>query len=109
MPRGRFMEHRLREASEATLFLVTHEVLRASETKRWRRIQRRLGLPPAVLIISDALFATAVWGLAYVILRLWGREPVPETVITVAVPTIVVWLGLRALLGLYPGYGLDSV
>jgi Undecaprenyl-phosphate galactose phosphotransferase WbaP len=97
------VEQRLQRRLEAALFLATQEELRATETKRWSKIGRRLNLSAAALILSDAVFALVVWGLACVLLSLWGWQPV-----LAAASAIVVWISLRALLGLYPGYGLNS-
>ena len=103
------MEERLPRHSEATLFLVTHEELQVAETKRRSKMRRRPRFSTAALVLSDASFAVVVWGLACALLGVWGWEPAPGTVLPVAASTIVVWVGLRALLGLYPGYGLSSV
>ena len=40
---------------------------------------------------------------------MWGQGPLSDTSIAAIVPILAVWIGLRALLGLYPGYGLNSV
>ena len=53
-----------------------------------------------------------IWGAAHQILRLWDYEVLLGGTTIVAVPmaiyTIAVWIGIRALLGLYPAYGFDS-
>jgi Undecaprenyl-phosphate galactose phosphotransferase WbaP len=71
---------------------------------------RAWGSWPAVLalVFSDAVLAVLVWGLGLVLHGLWGRgEP---TVVSLAsiLPNAAVWVGMRALLGLYPGFGLDA-
>ena len=40
---------------------------------------------------------------------IWGRGALSGVAIGTVVPSVVVWIGLRLLLGLYPGYGLESV
>jgi Undecaprenyl-phosphate galactose phosphotransferase WbaP len=40
---------------------------------------------------------------------IWGRGTLSEITVVAVVPTIVAWIGLRALLGLYRGYGLGRV
>jgi len=47
--------------------------------------------------------------VAYALQGVWGEGRVSEVARATTVPSIAVWIGLRALLGLYPGYGLDSV
>jgi Undecaprenyl-phosphate galactose phosphotransferase WbaP len=72
--------------------------------KAWR--QRLVNL---TLILSDALLALVVWEVAFVFQSIWGRGPLTEITVGGVVPTLVVWVGTRALLGLYPGYGLGQV
>jgi len=67
--------------------------------------QRLVGL---VLVFSDALLALLAWEAAFVGQGLWGVALSGFTVVGV-IPSVVVWVGLRALLGLYPGYGLSQV
>ena len=56
-----------------------------------------------VLIFSDVVLALAVWGVAIVVRAAWG-------IATIAgVLPVAVWVVLRAVLGLYPGYGLNAV
>jgi Undecaprenyl-phosphate galactose phosphotransferase WbaP len=60
------------------------------------------------LIVSDALLALLVWWVAAVLRGIWGEGALsPLSVATIA-PVAVGWVVIRAFLGLYPGYGLDS-
>ena len=61
------------------------------------------------LISSDVLLALAVWQSAFVLQEILGRGSFSQIAIVSMGPEIAVWVGLRALLGLYPGYGLSSV
>jgi hypothetical protein len=61
-----------------------------------------------VLVFSDILLALLAYGSAVVLQSSWGRGVLTETAIAWVAPNIAVWIGLRALLGLYPGYGLHS-
>jgi Undecaprenyl-phosphate galactose phosphotransferase WbaP len=70
----------------------------------WRR--RLVNL---VLLLADVLLAFLVWEVAFEFRDLWGREPLSTITVASAAPTVAAWLGSRALLGLYPGYGLDQV
>jgi hypothetical protein len=61
------------------------------------------------------LLAALVWVAAYEVQSLWSRLTVigwegfpPQTAMVVAVFAVAVWIGLRALMGLYPGYGPSS-
>src|ERR671917_209211 len=63
-----------------------------------------------VLLLSDALLAVLVWLAAYELQSIfgrWGDFPRP-TALVVGVFAVAVWIGLRSLMGLYPGYGLSS-
>jgi Undecaprenyl-phosphate galactose phosphotransferase WbaP len=56
------------------------------------------------------LLALAMWGAAAVLQGLIGQEaPLSGIAVASIVPNIVAWVGLRAVVGLYPGYGLDQV
>jgi Undecaprenyl-phosphate galactose phosphotransferase WbaP len=60
------------------------------------------------LVFSDILLAGPIWGAAFMIQGVWGHgEPSKISVAAVGV-NIALWVGLRGLLGLYPGYGLDQ-
>jgi Undecaprenyl-phosphate galactose phosphotransferase WbaP len=66
-----------------------------------------------VLLLSDALLAVLVWLAAYKLQGMWGTwegfgEGAKQTAVVVGVFAVVVWIGLRSLMGLYPGYGLSS-
>ena len=73
---------------------------RASQA--WR--QRLVNI---ALIFSDVLLAILVWEVAFVLQSVWGRGQLSEATIAAVVPGVVAWVGIRALLGLYPGYGLN--
>ena len=67
-------------------------------------------LAALVLLLSDALLAVLVWLAAYELQSIfgrWGDFPRP-TALVVGVFAVAVWIGLRSLMGLYPGYGLSS-
>jgi hypothetical protein len=65
-----------------------------------------------VLIFSDVVLALAVWGVAIVVRAAWGTATIagvlPTNTIAGVLP-VAVWVVLRAVLGLYPGYGLNAV
>jgi Undecaprenyl-phosphate galactose phosphotransferase WbaP len=100
-----------RSSTAAPFILIptNHEQLRAVSTGRWKSAwQRRLA--PAVLVLADLSLALLVWEISYLLQGIWGTSPLSVKVAVAAMaPIIIVWVGLRALLGLYPGYGLDSV
>ncbi len=66
-------------------------------------------------VLSDALLAVPGWLAAFepqrVLVRSTpiGWESYPrDTAMVIGVFAVVVWIGLRSLMGLYPGYGLSS-
>ena len=65
-----------------------------------------------VLIFSDVVLALAVWGVAILIRAAWGTSTIagvlPTNTIAGVLP-VAVWVALRAVLGLYPGYGINAV
>ena len=61
------------------------------------------------LIFSDILLALLIGAAAYALHGVWSEGRLSEIARAAIVPNMAVWIGLRALLGLYPGYGLDSV
>jgi Undecaprenyl-phosphate galactose phosphotransferase WbaP len=64
----------------------------------------------SLLVASDTALALLLWGVAY-LLREFLRIPEELSGLTLATgfTSLALWVGLRAMLGLYPGYGLDSV
>jgi len=62
-----------------------------------------------VLICADALLALSLWQVALIIQGLWGHGPPTPLALASMVPNLVVWVGLRSMLNLYPGYGLGQV
>jgi len=61
-----------------------------------------------MLIASDVVLGLLVWGAALLIGSAWGHGPLTNVAFVGIVANVVVWLGIRALLGLYPGYGMDE-
>ena len=74
-----------------------------------RRVVRKRWLVPAGLVLSDVLLALLISEAASVLQGIWGRGALSGIATATAASAIAVWVALRALLGLYPGYGLDSV
>ncbi len=66
------------------------------------------------MLLSDALLAVLVWLAAYELQSIWGRwetfsgQRGLQTAMVVGGFAAAVWIGLRSLMGLYPGYGLSS-
>ena len=61
------------------------------------------------MISWDILLALAMWVAALALQGILGHGPPSTIAIAGIVPNVVAWLGLRAALGLYPGYGMDQV
>jgi len=61
------------------------------------------------LILTDVVLALLIWGAASVVQGIWGAGQLSETTTVAVVSAIIAWVGLRALLDLYPGYGLSAV
>ena len=76
--------------------------------KRWG-VAWRQRLVIATLIFSDILLAGLVWMAAYALQSVLGEGKLTGVAVATIMPSVAVWVGLRALLGLYPGYGLDPV
>jgi Undecaprenyl-phosphate galactose phosphotransferase WbaP len=92
----------------APLILVPrkHEQLRVASVGHRKPIWKRR-LVPAALVLADVFLALIVWKVASVLQSIWGHggslwEMTPVTIVA----AITTWVGLSALLGLYPGYGL---
>jgi Undecaprenyl-phosphate galactose phosphotransferase WbaP len=76
--------------------------------RRWVK-SRSQQLVALVLISSDILLALAIWQAAFMLQSVWGNGPLSLIALASMVPNVVVWVGLRAALGLYPGYGLGPI
>lgn len=63
----------------------------------------------ALLVLSDVALGVLLWELAQLLQGSWGQGPLSEATVTLILPCLVVWICVRALTGLYPGYGLDQV
>src|SRR5215210_4086265 len=101
------MVHKLREQEMQILKDYANPGL--VSTRRWRQIWRQR-LTVTLLIFSDVLIAILVLEVAALLHGIWGRGGgLSTTAMITTVPAIAVWVGLRALMELYPGYGLDAV
>jgi Undecaprenyl-phosphate galactose phosphotransferase WbaP len=79
-----------------------------AEMTRWRPSWRQR-LVVTSQLAADILVALLICAVAYALQTVWGEGKLSEVARATTLPSIAVWIGLRALLGLYPGYGLDSV
>lgn len=70
---------------------------------------RRRSLVVSILVLSDVLVALVMWQVAIVLYGVLARGQFTEIAAASVVPCVVAWVGVRAVLGLYPGYGLDQV
>src|SRR5215207_3151666 len=61
-----------------------------------------------MLVFADVVAALVVWGIAFALRNLWGSGEVLGITVASLASSTVVWVSVRALLGLYPGYGLDA-
>ena len=89
-----------------TLVPAKHELLRVTSAGRWEPLWKQR-LVPIILVVADFLLSLLVWKVAYVLQGIWGHFALSETTGVAMLAVISTWIGLRALLGLYPGYGLD--
>jgi Undecaprenyl-phosphate galactose phosphotransferase WbaP len=69
----------------------------------WRQLLVRV-----FLISSDVLLALIVWQMAFMLHSLMVRTGLSWIAVAGILPSVVVWIGLSASLGLYPGYGLSQ-
>ena len=76
--------------------------------RQWAESRRGL-LVVLGLLLSDVLLALAMWLTAFVLQGALGHGSPSGIALASVVPNVVAWVGLRAVLGLYPGYGLDQV
>jgi Undecaprenyl-phosphate galactose phosphotransferase WbaP len=101
------LEQRLTEVP-LTLVPTKHEQLRDINVRRWTLGWKRQ-LIPAVLVLTDFVLALLIWRTSLELQAIWGNGVLSEMTTVAMFAIITSWVGLRALLGLYPGYGLDSV
>lgn len=98
-------------SASASLILIPskqHSQGQVTNARRWQTTSRRR-LVPAALVASDVLLALLAWWMVSVLQGIWGQGALSGVTVATMVPVAVVWVGVRALLGMYPGYGLDSV
>jgi Undecaprenyl-phosphate galactose phosphotransferase WbaP len=83
------------------------QLVHAASKKRWKPVWKQR-LMVGTLVLSDVFLAFVVWGVAWLGQDIWGHGELSEVAVAAIVPSVMVWIGLSALLGLYPGYGLGS-
>lgn len=88
--------------------ILTSSARELERVTRWGPIWRQR-LVVSSLVFSDIFLAVLIWTVAYALHGVWAETRLTEVARATTVPSIAIWIGLRALLGLYPGYGLDSV
>lgn len=81
------------------------ERLRVAWGRKKALSQRLIAL---TMISSDIVLALMLWEIATLVQGIWGRGELSVVQVIVIAPDIAVWIGLRAMLGLYPGYGLNA-
>jgi Undecaprenyl-phosphate galactose phosphotransferase WbaP len=72
-------------------------------------VKHEQSLTVFALIFSDIILVFLVWQVALLLQSIWGRGPLSDVTVVGIVPFTAMWIGLRALLGLYPGYGWSPV
>jgi Undecaprenyl-phosphate galactose phosphotransferase WbaP len=78
--------------------------------ERWGRERAwRRALVILALVGSDFLFASLAWGIALVLASsVWQSWLLPQVSVYYMAAGTVLWIGIRLLSGLYPGYGLTA-
>ncbi|MEJ7871376.1 MAG: undecaprenyl-phosphate galactose phosphotransferase WbaP [Rubrobacteraceae bacterium] len=97
-----------RSTAMGMLIPTDYEQLRTIKGESRTPIWKRQSVP-AVLVLSDVLLALLIWSVATLIQEAWGSGALSSVAVASMAPVVAAWVGLRALLGLYPGYGMDSV
>ena len=77
-------------------------------SKRWERRWKQW-LVVLSLLLSDVLLALLVSLTASTLQGFWGQGPLSSASVGSIGITMMVWILMRVLLGLYPGYGLNQV
>lgn len=62
-----------------------------------------------ILLGTDAVLAVAVWEIAALFRQIVGRGGISEMSVAAVASSLGVWIGVRWLLGLYPGYGMGQI
>jgi Undecaprenyl-phosphate galactose phosphotransferase WbaP len=89
---------------EKRLSLAGQEWLHVGRVGRSKSLWQRRVIP-AILVSGDVLLAFLVWQIALTLQGLYGHGPLTDLASASLVPVVVVWVALRALVGLYPAYG----
>lgn len=94
----------------ATLTSVENGRLGAKNKSKRRKPVWKQRAIVVTLILADALLVFLVWkaAAAHLVDGFSDRGGPPEKVVAAITLSVAAWVLLRALLGLYPGYGLDS-
>ncbi len=71
--------------------------------RAWR--QRLVNL---TMVFSDAVLALFIWGVVCLVEIFWAPGYLSGIGVASIAPITLVWVGLRATQGLYPGYGLNE-
>jgi Undecaprenyl-phosphate galactose phosphotransferase WbaP len=95
-------------AEKTLISIVREQPPVGAEVTRYGPVWRQR-LVVASLVFADILVAVLIWAVAYALHSVWVETRLTEVARATTVPSIALWIGLRALFGLYPGYGLDSV
>ena len=88
--------------------LQNHAAPGLASTRRWRQVFRQR-LIVTSLVLCDVLVALLILEVSALLQSIWGWGTLTPIAMATAVPAVALWVGLRALMGLYPGYGLDAV
>src|SRR5215203_4363151 len=87
----------------ATLAPAEREgLLHATNKKRWKPVWKQR-LIVGTLVLADVFSALVVWGTAAFGKSIWGPGDLSAVALASIVPSVIVWVVLRTLLGLYPG------
>ncbi|HET7480326.1 MAG TPA: hypothetical protein VFJ72_12495, partial [Rubrobacteraceae bacterium] len=75
------------------------------------QLKRAVGQAVVVpaLILSDVVLATAVWEIVFAVQQVFGHAQLSIVSVVGFFPYVAAWVGLRALSGLYPGYGMGQI
>lgn len=90
------------------LIPTNYEQLRTTKVGRLGRSWKRQ-LVSTMLMLSDVLVAIFISLVAAILQGIWGNGTLSNVAVATMATTIAVWVGLRGLMGLYKGYGMDSV